>query len=103
MLLSPIDGSNYDSETNPSITNEFSTAAYRFGHSMIQGIIELFATDNSGKLDEFVLHTQFDNASRLGNFGGKGIEKLLMGLINQPSQSFDKDVTIQVRQRPGFM
>ena len=59
---------------------------------MIQGIIELFATDNSGKLDEFVLHTQFDNASRLGNFGGKGIEKLLMGLINQPSQSFDKDV-----------
>ena len=27
---------------------------------------------------------------------GKGIEKILMGLVNQPSQTFDKDVTIQV-------
>ena len=63
---------------------------------MIQGIIELFATDNSGKVDEFVLHEEFDNTSRLGTFEGKGFEKTLMGLINQPSQSFDKAMSIQV-------
>ena len=34
--------------TNPSMAHEFTTAAYRFGHSMIQGIIRLYATDNSG-------------------------------------------------------
>ena len=90
------EGSSYDPMTNPSITNEFSTASYRFGHSMIQGIIELFATDNSGKLEQFVLHDEFRDTSRLGVFGGKGMEKILMGLINQPSQTFDKDVTIEV-------
>lgn len=30
----------YDSNINPSVTNEFATAAYRVGHSLIQGIIE---------------------------------------------------------------
>ena len=90
------EGSIYDKNTDPSITNEFATASYRFGHSMIQGIIELFATDNSGKVDEFLLHEEFFDTSRLGTFEGKGFEKSLMGLINQPSQSFDKAVSIQV-------
>ena len=90
------EGSFYDDKTNPSITNEFATASYRFGHSMIQGIIELFAMDNSGKVDEFVLHNEFLDTSRLGASKGKGLENIIMGLINQPSQTFDKDVTIQV-------
>ena len=94
VLLS--EGSAYDSKTNPSITNEFSTASYRFGHSMIQGIIQLFTTTNPRKDEQFVLHDEFRNSSRLSNFEGKGIEKILMGLINQPSQTFDKEVSIEV-------
>ena len=33
--------STYNPDTDPSITNAFATAAYRFGHSMIRNIVKL--------------------------------------------------------------
>ncbi len=42
--LSPYRG--YDATVNPSVANEFSTAAFRLGHSLLQNDVEFM--DNSG-------------------------------------------------------
>ena len=55
---------DYHEDVNPAMTNEFATASYRFGHSMIQGFIQMFATDNSGKVDEYPLSENFFSTER---------------------------------------
>ena len=87
------DGSSYKDNVNPAMTNEFATAAYRFGHSMIQGFIKMFATDNSGQVDEYPLSENFFNTERYHANNGEGMEQILMGLVTQAAQTFDKEVS----------
>jgi len=82
-------GSKYKSKTNPGMTNEFATASYRFGHSMIQGLIKLYYTDNSGYLDEYFLSENYFNTDTYRTY----MENILMGLITQPAQRMDKEIT----------
>ena len=86
------DGSNYDKNVDPTMTTEFATAAYRFGHSMIQGLVERFNIDNSGLFDTYFLHDVFFTSENLKSDNGLGFEQILMGLVTQPAQSMDKEV-----------
>jgi len=88
-------GTTYNSGTNPTMAHEFTTAAYRFGHSMIQGIIRLYSTDHTVGFEgqEYALHTQNFKTGYIERNNGQGLENILMGLMNEPAQSFDKFVT----------
>ena len=84
--------SEYIETTDPSMTNEFATASYRFGHSMIQGLIKLFSLDNSGQIGEYFLSENFFNVDTYLSF----MEQIMMGLITQPAQEMDKEITSEV-------
>ena len=67
--LFPLTGSNvfcgYDPRANPSITNEFTAAAYRFGHSMIRNQLSRFNSLNknmSASVDLYNMIFQVDEA-----------------------------------------
>ena len=84
----------YNPEVNPSIENGFATAAFRFGHSMIQGLIEIRDHKNNQVLKkERVRDNLFNNK----NFVAKnGVDNIIFGLTQQPAEKMDAKVTEDV-------
>lgn len=91
--LRPYQG--YDPTVNPGISNAFSTAAYRFGHSMLSP--ELLRLDGDGNvIDEghLALRDAFFNTAALTELG---IDSLLRGLASQQAQEIDSQLVDDVR------
>ena len=79
----------YDPTVNPTITNAFSTAAYRFGHSMLSSTLQLGTDGNT-----ISLRDAFFNPN-LVTFNG--IEPFLRGLATQVMQTIDTKIVEDVR------
>ncbi|WP_339732252.1 peroxidase family protein [uncultured Gimesia sp.] len=85
----------YDSTVDPSIANEFSNAAYRFGHTMLSS--ELLRLDENGNVaDEgnIALLNAFFNPSELEV---NGIDSLLRGATVNVAQEIDNQIVDDVR------
>ncbi len=85
----------YDRDVNPGITNEFSTAAYRFGHSMLS--TELLRLNNDRTEAEegnISLQDAFFNPHQIID---NGIDSLLLGLSSQTAQEIDTMVVDDIR------
>ncbi len=81
---------------NPDIANEFSTAAYRFGHSALsETILRLDANGNEITSGHIALKDAFFAGRRLSSEGG--IAPVLRGLAAQPSQQIDPFVIDALR------
>ncbi len=92
--LDPYTG--YDLYAHPGIANSFSTAAYRFGHSMLSPTLQrLDATLNDIPEGPLPLKDAFFNPDLLINEGG--IEPLLRGLATQLPQEIDTKLVDDVR------
>lgn len=85
---------DYDEGVNPSMTNEFTGAAFRFGHSTVQG--RLFV-EFEHRLNEIILLSDtFNNPARFRfqHF----YDEIMRTLVHEPMQSVDNSVTFGVSQ-----
>jgi len=86
----------YDPNVDASISNVFSTAAYRFGHSALsETLLRLDETGGEVAAGHLALRDAFFAPHRITDEGG--IEPLLRGLASQACQSIDAYVIDDVR------
>jgi hypothetical protein len=92
--LSPFLG--YRLSTSPAISNEFSTAIYRFGHSALSPtLLRLDAALNPIPEGNLPLRDAFFRPDRITNEGG--IEPILRGLASQACSAIDTELVDDVR------
>lgn len=86
---------DYDPSVNASIANVFSTAAYRFGHSMLSSeLLRLDADGNVASEGNLSLAEAFFSPDQLLEHG---IESLLLGAGAQVAQEIDTQIVDDVR------
>ncbi len=83
----------YDPTVNPGISNEFSTAAFRVGHTMLSETLQRINPD--GTVDSSLsLRDSFFNPDIVVE---DGIDSVLLGLASQPAQEIDTQLIDDVR------
>lgn len=93
--LAAYDG--YDASVNPTIYNEFSAAAFRFGHSLInQQLLRLDASGNEIPEGHLSLREAFFTAPSV-LIEETSIDPILRGLATQPHQAVDTQVIQDLR------
>ncbi|GAB5406421.1 MAG: peroxidase family protein [Aureliella sp.] len=90
--ISRYDG--YDSSVDPNIANEFSTAAFRFGHSTLNDDVEFFDNDGRESREGLSLLEAFQNPSLLEE---TGIDSLLKYVGSSQAQEVDLEVVDSLR------
>lgn len=88
--ISPYQG--YDPMVDPSIANEFSTAAFRVGHTMLSP--SLMMIDAEGDAEQVSLAESFFNSPMVRE---EGIEVFLRGISTQAAQEIDLALVDEIR------
>jgi hypothetical protein len=85
--------SGYDPAVDPSVANEFSTAAFRM-HTFINDDVEFFGNDGRAVHDEIALADAFNNPDLLRETGADSILKYL---ASTQAQEFDNQIVDSLR------
>jgi len=88
--------SRYDEKVNPTVINSFAAAAFRFGHTLIQGMLDLVKEVQFDRqtVNRVPLSDSFFNPE-LVYVPGK-LDTFLVGLATQPGQKYDNIITDEV-------
>lgn len=84
----------YKADVNPGIATEFSTAAFRVGHSMLGDDIQFLANDGTPVRDPLALRDAFFNAPIVSQ---TGIDPILKYLASDRAQEIDTKVVDDIR------
>ena len=84
--------SGYDENVNAGISNEFSAAAFRLGHTMLPS--NLLRVDSAGVATEVALRDAFFNPAEVFQHG---VDSLLLGLASRRAQAIDTLLVDDVR------
>ncbi|XP_037074559.1 eosinophil peroxidase-like [Pollicipes pollicipes] len=84
----------YDSTCSAAVLNEFSTAAFRFGHSLIRPQLRRMDVNFGEKNPHIQLRGSFFNSDML--FDAQMVDDLLRGLVSTPMESVDNYITGEV-------
>src|SRR5262249_21843219 len=84
----------YKAGVNPGIANEFSTALFRLGHSMLGDDVEFLTNDGGEVTEEIPLHEAFTNPAKVFQ---TGIGPILKYLASDPSSEVDNTIVDEVR------
>ncbi|KAH1025178.1 hypothetical protein HUJ05_009955 [Dendroctonus ponderosae] len=81
---------SYNPRINPAVANSFSTAAFRFGHSLVQNSFIRSDSHHIPLFNNVSLHEESANMENIWSPGS--LDRLLLGFANQPSQKRDEFV-----------
>lgn len=84
----------YNSRVNPGISNEFATAAFRLGHSMLGSDVEFLDNQGNETRDPIELRDAFFNPEIIKQ---EGIDEVLKYLASDRAQEIDVKVVDDVR------
>ena len=90
--LAPYRG--YNTRVDPGLSNEFSTGAFRFGHSLLGDDIEFLSETGRPVADSIDLKDAFFNPTALD---GKSIDSVFKYLSSDPASELDSKVVASVR------
>ncbi len=96
MIGHEIKNTGFDPNVNPTVSLEFATSAYRFGHSMLSDSIERLNADGTHAKD-LTLGDAFINPYELNDQLGNNMQGIVAGLHDKLAQNIDEHFVDTVR------